>query len=103
MSTENEYVNNLFQEIDMPNENKTFNENNSEKLPIEIFQEIESKLRYVLNNSESDGETDESIQFIQNTFETIKKDLDGFLERKASPHILARIFAAPLSAYGANT
>ena len=103
MATENEYVNNLFQEIEMPNENKTFNENNSEKLPIEIFQEIESELRYVLNNSESDDEIDEPIQFIQNIVETIKKDLDDVLERKTSPHILTRIFAALLSAYGANT
>ena len=31
MATENEYVNNLFQEIEMPNENETFNENNNEK------------------------------------------------------------------------
>ena len=103
MATENEYVNNLFQEIEMPNENETFNENNNEKLPIEIFQEIESELRYVLNDSESDDEIDEPIQFIQNIVETIKKDLDGVLERKTSPHILTRIFAAPLSAYGANT
>ena len=103
MATENEYVNNLFQEIEMPNENETFNENNNEKLPIEIFQEIESELRYVLNNSESDDEIDEPIQFIQNIVETIKKDLDDVLERKTSPHILTRIFAALSSAYGANT
>ena len=86
----------------MSNENKTFNENKSEKLPIEIFQEIESELRYVLNDSESDDETDETIQFIQNIVETIKKDLDGVLERKTSAHILTRIFAALLSVYGAN-
>ena len=102
MATENEQVNNLFQEIEMSNENKTFNENKSEKLPIEIFQEIESELRYVLNDSESDDETDETIQFIQNIVETIKKDLDGVLERKTSAHILTRIFAALLSVYGAN-
>ena len=58
MATENEYVNNLFQEIEMPNENKTFNENNNEKLLIEIFQEIESELLYVLDDSEPDDETD---------------------------------------------
>ena len=102
MATENEQVNNLFQEIEMSNENKTFNENKSEKLPIEIFQEIESELRYVLNDSESDDETDETIQFIQNIVETIKKDLDGVLERKTSAHILTRIFAALLSVYRAN-
>ena len=103
MATENEYINNLFQKIEMPNENNTFNENNSEKLPIEIFQEIKSELRYVLNESESDDEADEAIQFIQNIVETIKKDLDGVLERKTSLHILTRIFASLLSAYGANT
>ena len=59
MATENEYVNNLFQEIEMPNEKKTFHENNSENLPIEIFQEIESELRYVVNDSASDDEIDE--------------------------------------------
>ena len=32
MPTENEYVNNLFQETEMPNENETFNENNNEKI-----------------------------------------------------------------------
>ena len=80
MATENEYVNNLFQEIEMPNENKTFNENNSEKLPIEIFQEIESELRYVLDNSDSDDVTDGPKQFTQNIVETVKKDFDGVLE-----------------------
>ena len=100
MATENEYVNNLFQEIEMPNENKTFNENNSEKLPIEIFQEIESELRYVLDDSEWDDETDGPIQFIQNIVETVKKDFDGVLEdgeRKTFLHILTRIFATLLS------
>ena len=40
MATENEYVNNLFREIEMPNEN----ENNNEKLPVALFQEIETEL-----------------------------------------------------------
>ena len=44
MATENEYVNNLFQEIEMPDENETFNENNNEKFPVALFQEIESEL-----------------------------------------------------------
>ena len=105
MATENEYVNNLFQEIEMPNENKTFNENNSEKLPIEIFQEIESELRYVLDDSEWDDETDGPIQFIQNIVETVKKDFDGVLEdgeRKTFLHILTRIFATFLSVKADN-
>ena len=103
MATENEYVNNLFQEIEMPNENKTFNEN--EKLPIEIFQEIESELRYVLDDSEWDDETDGPIQFIQNIVETVKKDFDGVLEdgeRKTFLHILTRIFATFLSVKADN-
>ena len=105
MATENEYVNNLFQEIDMPNENKTFNENNSEKLPIEIFQEIESELRYVLDDSESDDETDGPIQFIQNIVETVKREFDSVLEdgeRKTFLHILTRIFATLLSVKADN-
>ena len=73
MATENEYVNNLFEEIEMPNENETFNENNNEKLPIEIFQEIESELRYVLDDSDLDDETDGPKQFTQNIVETVKK------------------------------
>ena len=105
MATENEYVNNLFQEIEMPNENETFNENNNEKLPIEIFEEIESELRYVLDDSEWDDEPDGPIQFIQNIVETVKKDFDGVLEdgeRKTFLHILTRIFAAFLSVKADN-
>ena len=100
MATENEYVKNLFQEIEMPNENETFNEKNNEKLPIEIFQEIESELRYVLDDSDSDDETDRPEQFTQNIVETVKKDFDGVLEdgeRKTFLHILTRIFATLLS------
>ena len=105
MATENEYVNNLFQEIEMPNENETFNENNNEKLPIEIFQEIESELRYVLDDSESDDETDGPIQFIQNIVETVKREFDSVLEdgeRKTFLHILTRIFATLLSVKADN-
>ena len=100
MATENEYVNNLFQEIEMPNENKTFNENNNEKLLIEIFQEIESELLYVLDDSEPDDETDGPMQFIQNIVETVKRDFDSVLEdgeRKTFLHILTRVFATLLS------
>ena len=83
MATENEYVNNLFQEIEMPNENETFNENNNEKLPVALFQEIESELHYVLSQndgSESDDKTDGPIDFIRNIVETVKRDFDGVVE-----------------------
>ena len=44
MANENEYVNNLFREIEMPNEN----ENNNKKLAIALFQEIETELSELL-------------------------------------------------------
>ena len=77
MATENEYVNNLFREIEMPNEN----ENNNEKLPVPLFQEIETELSELLflqnEGSESDDETDGPIQFMKNIVEKVKKDFDG--------------------------
>ena len=103
MATENEYVNNLFQEIEMPNENETFNENNNKKLPVALFQEIESELHYVLSQndgSESDDKTDGPIDFIRNIVETVKRDFDGVVaegERKTFLHILTKIFATLLS------
>ena len=103
MATENEYINNLFQEIEIANENETFNENNNEKLPVALFQEIESELHYVLSQndgSESDDETDGPIDFIRNIVETVKRDFDGVVEegeRKTFLHILTKIFATLLS------
>ena len=108
MATENEYVNNLFQETEMPNENETFNENNNEKLPVALFQEIETELLDVLlekDGSESDDETDEPIQLIQNIVETIKKDFDGIVEdgeRKTFLNILTKIFETLLSVKADN-
>ena len=108
MATENEYVNNLFQETEMPNENETFNENNNEKLPVALFQEIETELLDVLlekDGSESDDETDEPIQLIQNIVETLKKDFDGIVEdgeRKTFLNILTKIFETLLSVKADN-
>ena len=78
MATENEYVNNLFKEIEMWNEDENNNENNNDKLPIAVFQFINAELcDVVLNNegSESDDETDGPIQFIQNIAENVKEIL----------------------------
>ena len=103
MATENEYINNLFQEIEIANENETFNENNNEKLPVALFQEIESELHYLLSQndgSESDDETDGPIDFIRNIVETVKRGFDGAVEegeRKTFLHILTKIFATLLS------
>ena len=108
MATENEYVNNLFQETEMPNENETFNENNNEKLPVALFQEIETELLDVLlekDGSESDDETDEPIQLIQNIVETVLKDFDGIVEdgeRKTFLNILTKIFETLLSVKADN-
>ena len=108
MATENEYVNNLFQEIEIPNENETFNGNNNEKLPVALFQEIETELLDVLlekDGSESDDETDEPIQLIQNIVETVKKDFDGIVEdgeRKTFLNILTKIFETLLSVKADN-
>ena len=108
MATENEYVNNLFQETEMPNENETFNENNNEKLPVALFQEIETELLDVFlekDGSESDDETDEPIQLIQNIVETLKKDFDGIVEdgeRKTFLNILTKIFETLLSVKADN-
>ena len=77
MATENEYVNNLFPEIEVPHEN----ENNNEKLLVALFQEIETELSELLflqnEGSESDDETDGPIQFMKNIVEKVKKDFDG--------------------------
>ena len=77
MAAENEYVNNLFGDIEMPNEN----ENNNEKLPVVLFQEIETELSELLflqnEGSKSDDETDGPIQFMKNIVEKVKKDFDG--------------------------
>ena len=108
MATENQYVNNLFQEIEMPNENETFNENNNKKLPVALFQGIETELLDVLlekDGSESHDETDGPIQFIQNIAETVKRDFDGLVEdgeRKTFLNILTKIFATLLSVKADN-
>ena len=89
MATENEYVNNLFREIEMPNEN----ENNNEKLLVALFQEIETELSELLflqnEGSESDDETDDPIQFIKNIFEKVKKDFDGLVVDEEKKPFLA--------------
>ena len=107
MATENEYVNNLFKEIEMWNEDENNNENNNDKLPIALFQFINAELcDVVLHNegSESDDETDGPIQFIQNIVENVKRDFEGVVdeERKTFLHVLTKIFAALLSVKGDN-
>ena len=89
MATENEYVNKLFREIEKPNEN----ENNNKKLPVALFQEIETELSELLflqnEGSKSDGETDGSIQFRKNIVEKFKKDFDGIVVDEEKKPFLA--------------
>ena len=105
MATENEYVNNLFPEIEVPHEN----ENNNEKLLVALFQEIETELSELLflqnEASESDDETDGPIQFIKNIVEKVKKDFDGVVvdeEKKTFLSVLTKIFATLLSVKADN-
>ena len=111
MATENEYVDNLFREIEifqkieMPNENK----NNNQKLLVALFQEIETELSELLflqnEGSESDDETDGPIQFIKNIVEKVKKDFDGVVvdeEKKTFLSVLTKIFATLLSVKADN-
>ena len=105
MATENEYVNNLFPEIEVPHEN----ENNNEKLPVALFQEIETELSELLflqdEGSKSDDETDGPIQFIKNIVEKVKKDFDGVVvdeEKKTFLSVLTKIFATLLSVKAEN-
>ena len=55
------------------------NENNNEKSPVALFQEIETELSELLflqnEGSESDDETDGPIQFIKTSLKKLKKIL----------------------------
>ena len=107
MASENEFVNNLFQEIEMPNEDENNNENDNEKLPVALFQLIDAELRDVLlhnEGSESDDEIDGPIQFIQNIVENVPRDFEGVVdgERKTFLHVLTKIFATLLSVKADN-
>ena len=112
---------NTFQETEISNKNEMFNENkmlideyennnenNNEKLPITLFQEIETELLGKLlhtEGSESGDETDAPIEFIQNIVNTVKQDFDGVVEegeRKTFLNILTKVFATLLSVKADN-
>ena len=112
---------NTFQETEISNKNEMFNENkmlideyennnenNNEKLPITLFQEIETELLDKLlhtEGSESGDETDGPIELIQNIVNTVKQDFDGVVEegeRKTFLNILTKVFATLLSVKADN-
>ena len=80
-----------FFEIEM-NENN----NNIEKLPIELFREIEVKLLDSLVNTDSDDETDGPINFIKQVVESVREEFDSVVEeedKKTFIHLLSKILA----------
>ena len=100
MATENE---NLFEK-----EIYTFGENNNEKLPISLFQEIEADLcdRLLHSNESENDQTDGPLEFIENIVENVKSEFDSFIERedkKIFLKILTKIFAILLSVKADST
>ena len=81
------------------------NENKNEKLPTELFQELETELLDSLlhkenNNDLSDNETDGPIDFIRQIVDNVREEFDGVVEkgdRKTFLHLLTKILAAVLS------
>ena len=81
------------------------NENKNEKLPIELFQELETELLDSLlhkenNNDLSDDETDGPIDFIRQIVDNVREEFDGVVEegdRKTFLHLLTKILAVVLS------
>ena len=81
------------------------NENNNEKLPTELFQELETELLESLshkenNNDLSDHETDGPVDFIRQIVDNIREEFDGVVEkgdRKTFLHLLTKILATVLS------
>ena len=85
-----------FFEIEMKDENN----NNTEKLPIELFREIEVELLDSLVNTDSDDEIDGPINFIKRVVESVREEFDTDVEeedRKTFIHILTKILATLLS------
>ena len=81
------------------------NENKNKKLPIELFQELETELLDSLlhkenNNDLSDDETDGPIDFIRQIVDNVREEFDGVVEegdRKTFLHLLTKILAVVLS------
>ena len=81
------------------------NENKNKKLPIELFQELETELLDSLlhkenSNDLSDNETDGPIDFIRQIVDNVREEFDGVVEegdRKTFLHLLTKILAVVLS------
>ena len=95
-------------EIEIDNE---INAETKEKLPIELFQELDvelldSLLHKVNNNGEiSDDETDGPIDFIRQIADRVRKEFDEVVkkgERKTFIHLFTKILANVLSVKADN-
>ena len=81
------------------------NENKNEKLPTELFQELETELLDSLlhkenNNDLLDDETDGPTDFIRQIVDKVREEFDGVVEegdRKTFLHLLTKILAVVLS------
>ena len=81
------------------------NKNKNEKLPTELFQELETELLDSLlhkenSNDLSDNETDGPIDFIRQIVDNVREEFDGVVEkgdRKTFLHLLTKILATVLS------
>ena len=101
MASENE---DLFEiEIDK------FNGNESQKLPISLFQEIEADMCDRLMHGRSSPEDDQTggpLEFIQNIVENVRSEFDNFIEdegRKIFLKILTKIFTILFSVKADST
>ena len=68
--------------------------NNNEKLPIELFGEIEVELLDSLVNTDSDDETGDPINFIKQVVESLREEFDSVVEeedKKTFIHLLTKI------------
>ena len=75
------------------------NNNNTEKLPIELFREIEVELLDSLVNTDSDDEIDGPINFIKQVVESVREEFDSVVEEedKKNFYLLTKILATLLS------
>ena len=65
------------------------NENNNEKSPVALFQEIETELSELLFLQNEGSETDSPIQFIKTSLKKLKKILMVMLSMKKKKPFLA--------------
>ena len=63
------------------------NNNNTEKLSIELFLKIEVELLDSLLNTDSDDETDSPINFIKQVVESVREEFDSVIEEEDKKNI----------------